>query len=196
MLLNKEKLVNLHKKNDIEKIEDAKNYKMQILKEKASLLDRVSKIKYINDIDEDDVNSLEYQNKLLNDNRITFNELSKQKKLLSKDYYQLKAKLSNYETIRDYIDEINNLIEKLNGISKLKIKLSIIGVIVTLIIAGMIYMMEYTKEIVIAPVLFVLYYILVVISNKFQRLSYNRQLNKIVKRLIKLLIWVIKITMK
>lgn len=183
LLLNKEKLVNLHKKNDIEKIEDAKNYKMQILKEKASLLDRVSKIKYINDIDEDDVNSLEYQNKLLNDNRITFNELSKQKKLLSKDYYQLKAKLSNYETIRDYIDEINNLIEKLNGISKLKIKLSIIGVIVTLIIAGMIYMMGYTKEIVIAPVLFVLYYILVVISNKFQRLSYNRQLNKIVKKI-------------
>lgn len=183
LLLNKEKLVNLHRKNDIEKIEDAKNYKMQILKEKASLLDRVSKIKYINDIDEDDVNSLEYQNKLLNDNRITFNELSKQKKLLSKDYYQLKAKLSNYETIRDYIDEINNLIEKLNGISKLKIKLSIIGVIVTLIIAGMIYMMEYTKEIVIAPVLFALYYILVVISNKFQRLSYNRQLNKIVKKI-------------
>ena len=183
LLLNKEKLVNLHKKNDIEKIEDAKNYKMQILKEKASLLDRVSKIKYINDIDEDDVNSLEYQNKLLNDNRITFNELSKQKKLLSKDYYQLKAKLSNYETIRDYIDEINDLIEKLNGISKLKIKLSIIGVIVTLIIAGMIYMMGYTKEIVIAPVLFVLYYILVIILNKFQRLSYNRQLNKIVKKI-------------
>ena len=183
LLLNKEKLVNLHKKNDIEKIEDAKNYKMQILKEKASLLDRVSKIKYINDIDEDDVNSLEYQNKLLNDNRITFNELSKQKKLLSKDYYQLKAKLSNYETIREYIDEINNLIEKLNGISKLKIKLSIIGVIVTLIIAGMIYMMGYTKEIVIAPVLFVLYYILVIILNKFQRLSYNRQLNKIVKKI-------------
>lgn len=183
LLLNKEKLVNLHKKNDIEKIEDAKNYKMQILEEKASLLDRVSKIKYINDIDEDDVNSLEYQNKLLNDNRITFNELSKQKKLLSKDYYQLKAKLSNYETIRDYIDEINNLIEKLNGISKLKIKLSIIGLIVTLIIAGMIYMMGYTKEIVIAPVLFVLYYILVIISNKFQKLSYNRQLNKIVKKI-------------
>lgn len=183
LLLNKEKLVNLHKKNDIEKIEDAKNYKMQILKEKASLLDRVSKIKYINDIDEDDVNSLEYQNKLLNDNRITFNELSKQKKLLSKDYYQLKAKLSNYETIRDYIDEINNLIEKLNGISKLKIKLSIIGLIVTLIIAGMIYMMGYSKEIVIAPVLFVLYYILVIISNKFQKLSYNRQLNKIVKKI-------------
>lgn len=183
LLLNKEKLVNLNKKNDIEKIEDAKNYKMQILKEKASLLDRVSKIKYINDIDEVDVNSLEYQNKLLNDNRITFNELSKQKKLLSKDYYQLKAKLSNYETIRDYIDEINNLIKKLNGISKLKIKLSIIGVIVTLIIAGMIYMMGYTKEIVIALVLFVLYYILVIISNKFQRLSYNRQLNKIVKKI-------------
>ncbi|MFR2831978.1 MAG: DNA repair protein Rad50, partial [Finegoldia magna] len=93
------------------------------------------------------------------------------------------AKLSNYETIRDYVDEINNLIEKLNGISKLKIKLSIIGVIVTLIIAGMIYMMGYTKEIVIAPVLFVLYYILVIISNKFQRLSYNRQLNKIVKKI-------------
>lgn len=183
LLLNKEKLVNLHKKNDIEKIEDAKNYKMQILKEKASLLDRVSKIKYINDIDEDDVNSLEYQNKLLNDNRITFNELSKQKKLLSKDYYQLKAKLSNYETIRDYIDEINNLIEKLNGFSKLKIKLTIIGVIVTLIIAGLIYMMGYTKEIVTAPVLLVLYYILVIISNKFQRLSYNRQLNKIVKKI-------------
>lgn len=183
LLLNKEKLVNLNKKNDIEKIEDAKSYKMQILKEKASLLDRVSKIKYINDIDEDDVNSLEYQNKLLNDNRITFNELSKQKKLLSKDYYQLKAKLSNYETIRDYIDEINDLIEKLNGISKLKIKLSIIGVIGTLIIAGMIYMMGYSKEIVIAPVLFVLYYILVIISNKFQRLSYNRQLNKIVKKI-------------
>lgn len=183
LLLNKEKLVNLHKKNDIEKIEDAKNYKMQILKEKASLLDRVSKIKYINNIDEDDVNSLEYQNKLLNDNRITFNELSKQKKLLSKDYYQLKAKLSNYETIRDYIDEINNLIEKLNGFSKLKIKLSIIGVIVTLIIAVMIYMMGYTKEIVIAPVLFVLYYIFVIILNKFQRLSYNRQLNKIVKKI-------------
>lgn len=183
LLLNKEKLVNLHKKNDIEKIEDAKNYKMQILKEKASLLDRVSKIKYINDIDEDDVNSLEYQNKLLNDNRITFNELSKQKKLLSKDYYQLKAKLSNYETIRDYIDEMNNLIKKLNGISKLKLKLLIIGVIVTLIIAGMIYMMGYTKEIVIAPVLFVLYYILVIILNKFQRLSYNRQLNKIVKKI-------------
>lgn len=183
LLLNKEKLVNLHKKNDIEKIEDAKNYKMQILKEKASLLDRVSKIKYINDIDEDDVNSLEYQNKLLNDNRITFNELSKQKKLLSKDYYQLKAKLSNYETIREYIDEINNLIEKLNGFSKLKIKLTIIGVIVTLIIAGLIYMMGYTKEIVTAPVLLVLYYILVIISNKFQRLSYNRQLNKIVKKI-------------
>ena len=183
LLLNKEKLVNLNKKNDIEKIEDAKSYKMQILKEKASLLDRVSKIKYINDIDEDDVNSLEYQNKLLNDNRITFNELSKQKKLLSKDYYQLKAKLSNYETIRDYIDEINDLIEKLNGISKLKIKLSIIGVIGTLIIAGMIYMTGYTKEIVIAPVLFVLYYILVSISNKFKKLSYNRQLNKIVKKI-------------
>ncbi|MDU5200999.1 AAA family ATPase [Finegoldia magna] len=182
LLLNKEKLVNLHKKNDIEKIEDAKNYKMQILKEKASLLDKVSKIKYINDIDEDDVNNLEYQNKLLNDNRITFNELSKQKKLISKDYYQLKAKLSNYETIRDYIDEINNLIEKLNGFSKLKIKLSIIGVIVTLIIAGMIYMAGYTKEIVIAPVLFVLYYILVSISNKFKKLSYNRQLNKIVQK--------------
>ena len=182
LLLNKEKLVNLHKKNDIEKIEDAKNYKMQILKEKASLLDRVSKIKYINDIDEDDVNSLEYQNKLLNDNRITFNELSKEKKLLSKDYYQLKAKLSNYETIRDYIDEMNNLIKKLNGISKLKIKLLIIGVIVTLIIAGMIYMTGYTKEIVIAPVLFVLYYILVSISNKFKKLSYNRQLNKIVQK--------------
>lgn len=182
LLLNKEKLVNLHKKNDIEKIEDAKNYKMQILKEKASLLDKVSKIKYINDIDEDDVNNLEYQNKLLNDNRITFNELSKQKKLISKDYYQLKAKLSNYETIRDYIDEINNLIEKLNGFSKLKIKLSIIGVIVTLIIAGMIYMTGYTKEIVIAPVLFVLYYILVSISNKFKKLSYNRQLNKIVQK--------------
>ena len=182
LLLNKEKLVNLHKKNDIEKIEDAKNYKMQILKEKASLLDRASKIKYINDIDEDDVNSLEYQNKLLNDNRITFNELSKQKKLLSKDYYQLKAKLSNYETIRDYIDEINNLIKKLNGISKLKLKLLIIGVIVTLIIAGMIYMTGYTKEIVIAPVLFVLYYILVSIYNKFKKLSYNRQLNKIVQK--------------
>lgn len=182
LLLNKEKLVNLHKKNDIEKIEDAKNYKMQILKEKASLLDKVSKIKYINDIDEDDVNNLEYQNKLLNDNRITFNELSKEKKLLSKDYYQLKAKLSNYETIRDYIDEVNNLIKKLNGISKLKIKLLIIGVIVTLIIAGMIYMTGYTKEIVIAPVLFVLYYILVSISNKFKKLSYNRQLNKIVQK--------------
>ena len=182
LLLNKEKLVNLHKKNDIEKIEDAKNYKMQILKEKASLLDKVSKIKYINNIDEDDVNNLEYQNKLLNDNRITFNELSKQKKLLSKDYYQLKAKLSNYETIRDYIDEMNNLIKKLNGISKLKLKLLIIGVIVTLIIAGMIYMTGYTKEIVIAPVLFVLYYILVSISNKFKKLSYNRQLNKIVQK--------------
>lgn len=182
LLLNKEKLVNLHKKNDIEKIEDAKNYKMQILKEKASLLDKVSKIKYINDIDEDDVNNLEYQNKLLNDNRITFNELSKEKKLLSKDYYQLKAKLSNYETIRDYIDEVNNLIKKLNGISKLKIKLLIIGVIVTLIIAGMIYMTGYTKEIVIAPVLFVLYYFLVSISNKFKKLSYNRQLNKIVQK--------------
>ena len=182
LLLNKEKLVNLHKKNDIEKIEDAKNYKMQILKEKASLLDKVSKIKYINDIDEDDVNNLEYQNKLLNDNRITFNELSKEKKLLSKDYYQLKAKLSNYETIIDYIDEMNNLIEKLNGISKLKIKLLIIGVIVTLIIAGMIYMTGYTKEIVIAPILFVLYYILVSISNKFKKLSYNRQLNKIVQK--------------
>ena len=182
LLLNKEKLVNLHKKNDIEKIEDAKNYKMQILKEKASLLDRVSKIKYINDIDEDDVNNLEYQNKLLNDNRITFNELSKEKKLLSKDYYQLKAKLSNYETIRDYIDEMNNLIEKLNGISKLKIKLSIIGIIFTIIVAGMIYMIGYTKEIIIAPVLFVLYYILVRISNKFQKLSYNRQLNKIVQK--------------
>lgn len=155
---------------------------MQILKEKASLLDKVSKIKYINDIDEDDVNNLEYQNKLLNDNRITFNELSKEKKLLSKDYYQLKAKLSNYETIRDYIDEVNNLIKKLNGISKLKIKLLIIGVIVTLIIAGMIYMTGYTKEIVIAPVLFVLYYILVSISNKFKKLSYNRQLNKIVQK--------------
>ncbi|MDU1087791.1 MAG: AAA family ATPase [Finegoldia magna] len=183
LLLNKEKLVNLHKKNDIEKIEDAKNYKMQILKEKASLLDRVSKIKYINDIDEDDVNNLEYQNKLLNDNRITFNELSKEKKLLSKDYYQLKAKLSNYETIRDYIDEMNNLIEKLNGISKLKIKLSIIGIIFTIIVAGMIYMMGDTKEIVIAPVLFVLYYILVSISNKFQKLSHNRQLNKIVQKI-------------
>ena len=182
LLLNKEKLANLHKKNDIEKIEDAKNYKMQILKEKASLLDRVSKIKYINDIDEDDVNNLEYQNKLLNDNRITFNELSKEKKLLSKDYYQLKAKLSNYETIRDYIDEMNNLIEKLNGISKLKIKLSIIGIIFTIIVAGMIYMIGYTKEIIIAPVLFVLYYILVRISNKFQKLSYNRQLNKIVQK--------------
>lgn len=182
LLLNKEKLVNLHKKNDIEKIEDAKNYKMQILKEKASLLDKVSKIKYINDIDEEDVNNLEYQNKLLNDNRITFNELSKEKKLLSKDYYQLKAKLSNYETIRDYIDEMNNLIKKLNGISKLKLKLLIIGVIVTLIIAGMIYMTGYTKEIVIAPVLFVLYYILVSISNKFKKLSYNRQLNKIVQK--------------
>ncbi|MDU4208695.1 MAG: AAA family ATPase [Finegoldia magna] len=182
LLLNKEKLVNLHKKNDIEKIEDAKNYKMQILKEKASLLDKVSKIKYINDIDEDDVNNLEYQNKLLNDNRITFNELSKEKKLLSKDYYQLKAKLSNYETIRDYIDEVNNLIKKLNGIYKLKIKLLIIGVIVTLIIAGMIYMTGYTKEIVIAPILFVLYYILVSISNKFKKLSYNRQLNKIVQK--------------
>ncbi|MBS5965939.1 MAG: AAA family ATPase [Finegoldia magna] len=183
LLLNKEKLANLHKKNDIEKIEDAKNYKMQILKEKASLLDRVSKIKYINDIDEDDVNNLEYQNKLLNDNRITFNELSKEKKLLSKDYYQLKAKLNNYETIRDYIDEMNNLIEKLNGISKLKIKLSIIGIIFTIIVAGMIYMMGDTKEIVIAPVLFVLYYILVSISNKFQKLSYNRQLNKIVQKI-------------
>ena len=182
LLLNKEKLVNLQKKNDIEKIEDAKNYKMQILKEKASLLDKVSKIKYINDIDEDDVNNLEYQNKLLNDNRITFNELSKEKKLLSKDYYQLKAKLSNYETIRDYIDEMNNLIKKLNGISKLKLKLLIIGVIVTLIIAGMIYMTGYTKEIVIAPVLFVLYYILVSISNKFKKLSDNRQLNKIVQK--------------
>lgn len=182
LLLNKEKLVNLHKKNDIEKIEDAKNYKMQILKEKASLLDRVSKIKYINDIDEDDVNNLEYQNKLLNDNRITFNELSKEKKLLSKDYYQLKAKLSNYETIRDYIDEMNNLIEKLNGISKLKIKLSIIGIIFTIIVAGMIYMMGYTKEIVIAPVLFVIYYILVSITSKFKKLSYNRQLNKIVQK--------------
>ena len=182
LLLNKEKLVNLHKKNDIEKIEDAKNYKMQILKEKASLIDRVSKIKYINDIDEDDVNNLEYQNKLLNDNRITFNELSKEKKLLSKDYYQLKAKLSNYETIRDYIDEMNNLIEKLNGISKLKLKLSIIGIIFTIIVAGMIYMMGYTKELVIAPVLFVLYYILVSISNKFKKLSYNRQLNKIVQK--------------
>lgn len=182
LLLNKEKLVNLHKKNDIEKIEDAKNYKMQILKEKASLLDKVSKIKYINDIDENDVNNLEYQNKLLNDNRITFNELSKEKKLLSKDYYQLKAKLSNYETIRDYIDEMNNLIEKLNGISKLKIKLSIIGIIFTIIVAGMIYMIGYTKEIVIAPVLFVLYYVLVSISNKFQKLSYNRQLNKIVQK--------------
>lgn len=182
LLLNKEKLVNLHKKNDIEKIEDAKNYKMQILKEKASLLDKVSKIKYINDIDEEDVNNLEYQNKLLNDNRITFNELSKEKKLLSKDYYQLKAKLSNYETIRDYIDEMNNLIKKLNGISKLKLKLLIIGVIVTLIIAGMIYMTGYTKEIVIASVLFVLYYILVSISNKFKKLSYNRQLNKIVQK--------------
>ena len=182
LLLNKEKLANLHKKNDIEKIEDAKNYKMQILKEKASLLDRVSKIKYINDIDEDDVNNLEYQNKLLNDNRITFNELSKEKKLLSKDYYQLKAKLSNYETIRDYIDEMNNLIEKLNGISKLKLKLSIIGIIFTIIVAGMIYMMGYTKELVIAPVLFVLYYILVSISNKFKKLSYNRQLNKIVQK--------------
>lgn len=183
LLLNKEKLANLHKKNDIEKIEDAKNYKMQILKVKASLLDRVSKIKYINDIDEDDVNNLEYQNKLLNDNRITFNELSKEKKLLSKDYYQLKAKLSNYETIIDYIDEMNNLIEKLNGISKLKIKLSIIGIIFTIIVAGMIYMMGYTKEIVIAPVLFVIYYILVSISNKFQKLSYNRQLNKIVQKI-------------
>ncbi|MDU2545311.1 MAG: DNA repair protein Rad50, partial [Finegoldia magna] len=182
LLLNKEKLVNLHKKNDIEKIEDAKNYKMQILKEKASLLDRVSKIKYINDIDEDDVNNLEYQNKLLNDNRITFNELSKEKKLLSKDYYQLKAKLSNYESIRDYIDEMNNLIEKLNGISKLKIKLSIIGIIFTIIVAGMIYMMGYTKEIVIAPILFVIYYILVSITSKFQKLSYNRQLNKIVQK--------------
>ena len=140
------------------------------------------KIKYINDIDEDDVNNLEYQNKLLNDNRITFNELSKEKKLLSKDYYQLKAKLSNYETIRDYIDEMNNLIEKLNGISKLKIKLSIIGIIFTIIVAGMIYMIGYTKEIIIAPVLFVLYYILVRISNKFQKLSYNRQSNKIVQK--------------
>ncbi|MDU6597883.1 AAA family ATPase [Finegoldia magna] len=183
LLLNKEKLVSLHKKNDIEKIEDAKNYKMQILKEKASLLDTISKIKYINDINEDDVNSLEHENKLLNENRIKFNELSKKKKLLNKDYYQLKAKLSNYETISNYIEEINNLNGKLNGIAKLNIKLIVIGLIFTIIASAMIYMMGKTKEFVIAPIVFVLYYILVIFLNKLRKLSFTRQLNKIVQKI-------------
>lgn len=183
LLLNKEKLVSLHKKNDIEKIEDAKNYKMQILKEKASLLDTISKIKYINDINENDVNSLEHENKLLNENRIKFNELSKKKKLLNKDYYQLKAKLSNYETISNYIEEINNLNGKLNGIAKLNIKLIVIGLIFTIIASAMIYMMGKTKELVIAPILFVLYYIVVIFLNKLRKLSFTRQLNKIVQKI-------------
>ncbi|WP_304151405.1 ATP-binding protein [Finegoldia magna] len=183
LLLNKEKLVSLHKKNDIEKIEDAKNYKMQILKEKASLLDTISKIKYINDINEDDVNSLEHENKLLNENRIKFNELSKKKKLLNKDYYQLKAKLSNYETISNYIEEINNLNGKLNGIAKLNIKLIVIGLIFTIIASAMIYMMGKTKEFVIAPIVFVLYYIVVIFLNKLRKLSFTRQLNKIVQKI-------------
>lgn len=183
LLLNKEKLVSLHKKNDIEKIEDAKNYKMQILKEKASLLDTISKIKYINDINEDDVNSLEHENKLLNENRIKFNELSKKKKLLNKDYYQLKAKLSNYETISNYIEEINNLNGKLNGIAKLNIKLIVIGLIFTFIVSAMIYMMGKTKELVIAPILFVLYYIVVIFLSKLRKLSFTRQLNKIVQKI-------------
>ncbi|MDU5272739.1 MAG: AAA family ATPase [Finegoldia magna] len=183
LLLNKEKLVSLHKKNDIEKIEDAKNYKMQILKEKASLLDTISKIKYINDINEDDVNSLEHENKILNENRIKFNELSKKKKLLNKDYYQLKAKLSNYETISKYIEEINNLNGKLNGIAKLNIKLIVIGLIFTIIASAMIYMMGKTKEFVIAPIVFVLYYIVVIFLNKLRKLSFTRQLNKIVQKI-------------
>lgn len=183
LLLNKEKLVSLHKKNDIEKIEDAKNYKMQILKEKASLLDTISKIKYINDINEDDVNSLEHENKILNENRIKFNELSKKKKLLNKDYYQLKAKLSNYETISKYIEEINNLNGKLNGIAKLNIKLIVIGLIFTIIASAMIYMMGKTKEFVIAPILFVLYYIVVIFLSKLRKLSFTRQLNKIVQKI-------------
>lgn len=183
LLLNKEKLVSLHKKNDIEKIEDAKNYKMQILKEKASLLDTISKIKYINDINEDDVNSLEHENKILNENRIKFNELSKKKKLLNKDYYQLKAKLSNYETISNYIEEINNLNGKLNGIAKLNIKLIVIGLIFTIIASAMIYMMGKTKEFVIAPIVFVLYYIVVIFLNKLRKLSFTRQLNKIVQKI-------------
>ena len=173
----------MHKKNDIEKIEDAKNYKMQILKEKASLLDTISKIKYINDINEDDVNSLEHENKILNENRIKFNELSKKKKLLNKDYYQLKAKLSNYETISNYIEEINNLNGKLNGIAKLNIKLIVIGLIFTFIVSAMIYMMGKTKELVIAPILFVLYYIVVIFLSKLRKLSFTRQLNKIVQKI-------------
>lgn len=182
LLLNKEKLENLHKQNDLEKIEDAKNYKMQILKEKASLLDRVSSISYINEIEEDDVNELEEQNQFLDANRIRFNDLSKQKKLIGQDYYQLKAKISNYQTIKDYIFEINDLNEKSKANSKLKIKLTIIGVISALIIAGVIYILAGSSKIVITPILFVFYYILLSLILKFKTISYNRQLNKILQK--------------
>ncbi|MFR6141156.1 MAG: ATP-binding protein [Finegoldia sp.] len=182
LLLNKEKLENLHKQNDLEKIEDAKNYKMQILKEKASLLDRVSSISYINEIEEDDVNELEEQNQFLDANRIRFNDLSKQKKLIGQDYYQLKAKISNYQTIKDYIFEINDLNEKSKANSKLKIKLTIIGIISALIIAGVIYILAGSSKIVITPILFVFYYILLSLILKFKTISYNRQLNKILQK--------------
>ncbi len=183
LLLNKEKLENLHKQNDLEKIEDAKNYKMQILKEKASLLDRVSSISYINDIDEDDVNELEEKNQFLNENRIRFNDLSKQKKLIGQDYYQLKAKISNYQTIKDYLYEVDEFNEKSRSNSKLKIKLIFIGIIAALIIAGVNYTLGETSKIIIAPILFVFYYILLLLILKFKTISYNRQLNKILQKI-------------
>ena len=47
----------------------------------------------------------------------------------------------------------------------------------------MIYMMGKTKEFVIAPILFVLYYIVVIFLSKLRKLSFTRQLNKIVQKI-------------
>ncbi|MDU5924858.1 MAG: DNA repair protein Rad50, partial [Finegoldia magna] len=83
----------------------------------------------------------------------------------------------------NYIEEINNLNGKLNGIAKLNIKLIVIGLIFTFIVSAMIYMMGKTKELVIAPILFVLYYIVVIFLSKLRKLSFTRQLNKIVQKI-------------
>lgn len=184
LLSNKQKLVRLNKKKDIEKVEEAKNYKMQILKDKANLLDNLSKIQYIEDIDENDVDFLDEQNKILNENRILFNDLSKKKKLISKDYYFLKSKLDNYQTVREFIYEINDLNIKKNSIGKLKLfAISIAIVIIASILA---YVAFGNEGLMIAPILFAILCAITFLIVKIKKANINRQLKKITQKVSKL----------
>lgn len=186
LLDNKEKLSQINKKKNLQRIEDAKNYKMQVLKDKANLLDELSNLKYINDIDEKSINDLDKQNRILNSNKNSFNELSKQKKLISKDYYQLKAKFNNYETIRDYISEIENINKKSDKLQNKKIKFLIISLFFCVLLGLGLFFESGLTSVIIAPITFVVFFALIFTYFNLKKLSSNRQVNKIIQKIGKI----------